>query len=55
MKKSQADAIRQLEAALLACKRSGLALVGIDSALFATVADAAFKAAYSTAIRPLIP
>ncbi|MNJ54542.1 hypothetical protein D3C77_499880 [compost metagenome] len=43
MKKNQADAIKQLETALLACKRSGLALVGIDNNLYATVADAAFK------------
>lgn len=44
MKKNQADAIKKLETALQACKRSGLALVGIDCALYATVADAAFKA-----------
>ena len=44
MKKNQLDAIKQLEAALLLCKKSGLALVGIDNNIFATVADAAFKA-----------
>ncbi|MCF5371940.1 hypothetical protein [Pseudomonas syringae] len=44
MTKAQIDAIKQLEVALLACKRSGLALVGIDGSIFATVADSAFKA-----------
>lgn len=44
MTKNQIVAIRQLEAALQRCKQSGLALVGIDGNLLATVADAAFKA-----------
>jgi hypothetical protein len=44
MNKSQTDAIKQLEAALQLCQKSGLALVGIDGALLATVADTAFKA-----------
>ena len=44
MTKAQTEAIKQVEAALLACKRSGLALVGIDASIFATVADSAFKA-----------
>lgn len=44
MKNSQIDAIRQLEAALQLCMQSGLALVGIDGDLYATVADNAFKA-----------
>lgn len=44
MKKNQIDAIRQLEVALQRCKQSGLALVGIDGNLYATVADAAFNA-----------
>ncbi|NNB33942.1 hypothetical protein [Pseudomonas fragi] len=43
MNKSQNSAIKQLETALKLCKQSGLALVGIDSDLFATVADSAFK------------
>lgn len=43
MNKRQVDAIKQLEAALQLCKKSGLALVGIDGNLFATIADAAFK------------
>lgn len=44
MTKAQLDAIKQLEAALLACKRSGLVLAGIDTSIFATVADNAFRA-----------
>lgn len=44
MKKIQFDAIKQLESALQLCKQSGLALVGIDGNLYATVADSAFKA-----------
>lgn len=44
MKKKHLDAIKLLEAALLVCKQSGLALVGIDSDIYATVVDAAFKA-----------
>jgi len=44
MTKNQVEAIKQLEAALQLCKRAGLVLVGIDSDLFATVADKSFHA-----------
>lgn len=43
MKKNQMEAIKQLEAALLRIKRSGLVMVGIDDGLVATVKDEALK------------
>lgn len=43
MKANQVAAIKKLEAALLSCKRAGLALVGMDDNLFASVDDAEFK------------
>jgi hypothetical protein len=43
MKQNQADAIKQLEAALLRIKRAGLVMVGIDDSLFVTVKDAALQ------------
>ncbi|MDH4602432.1 MULTISPECIES: hypothetical protein [Pseudomonas syringae group] len=44
MNKNQQDALEQLEAALKLCKHVGLAIVGVDSDLYATVYDGAFKA-----------
>lgn len=43
MNDRQQDSIKQLEIALQRCKQSGIAFVGIDGHLYATVTDEAFK------------
>lgn len=40
LKKNQQEALKKLEEAFLSCKRAGLAIVGIDDNVIATVADA---------------
>lgn len=56
MKPNQLAALKKLEASLLAVKRAGLVLCGIDNSLHATVADGSFEetAASSSACEAML-